>query len=124
MYNNSRITGILNLVSGGLGILQGLIFIVVAIFFFSAIWGYQVVDFGSMNIVGPIYIAIGIVEILFSIVCIIGGVFALKRKHWGWALAGAIAGVWAVFPTGIAAIIFVVMGKDEFKGSSETSAIE
>ena len=49
-------------------------------------------------------------------VAVIVGTFALRRRTWGLALAGAIC---ALFPPhvallGILAIIFVALSKDEF----------
>jgi len=43
----------------------------------------------------------------------IGGVCALKRQHWRWALVGAICS--CLFPfTGIPAVILLVKSKGEF----------
>ena len=60
--------------------------------------------------------AIGAPSIVLGAVAIIGGLYALKRRIWGLALAGAICalfGPWVIL--GILAIIFVVMGKNEFE---------
>ena len=46
---------------------------------------------------------------------IVGGICATKRKKWGWALAGSIATAIVPFPLGIAAIILLVLSKNEFK---------
>ena len=56
----------------------------------------------------------GVIALLMGIMSIIGGIFALMRKAWGVALAGAITALypWGIF--GILAIIFVAMGKQEF----------
>ena len=54
--------------------------------------------------------------IVFGIIAIVGGIYALQRKIWGLALAGSICaliGPW--FILGILAIIFVALGKGEFK---------
>jgi hypothetical protein len=54
--------------------------------------------------------------IVFGIIAIIGGIYALQRKIWGLALAGSICalfGPWALL--GILAIIFVSLGKGEFE---------
>jgi hypothetical protein len=50
----------------------------------------------------------------YAIVALIGGVFALKRKVWGMALAGAICAVISPFALGIPAIIFIAISKQEF----------
>ena len=56
----------------------------------------------------------GIIALLLGIMSIIGGIFALMRKAWGIALAGAITALypWGIF--GILAIIFVALSKGEF----------
>ena len=54
--------------------------------------------------------------IVFGIIAIVGGIYALKRRIWGLALAGsifALIGPW--FILGILAIIFVALGKSEFE---------
>jgi amino acid transporter len=64
---------------------------------------------------------VGMFALLLGIMSIIGGIFALMRKAWGAALAGAITALypWGIF--GILAIIFVAMAKQEFsKPSKET----
>ncbi|MCX6004454.1 MAG: hypothetical protein NT082_02100 [Chloroflexi bacterium] len=45
----------------------------------------------------------------------IGGIFAIKRKVWGLALAGAIATFICCFLFGIISIILTAISKDEFK---------
>jgi len=61
-------------------------------------------------IIGAIFFAIT------ATLALIGGIFALKRKNWGWALAGSIAailGSW--WPIGITATVFTALSRDEFK---------
>ncbi len=50
-----------------------------------------------------------------AILAIIGGVFALKRKSWAMALLGAIALVLTSTLPGVAALVLVIMGRDEFE---------
>lgn len=60
--------------------------------------------------------AIGAPLIVFGIVAIVGGIYALRREVWGLALAGSICaliGPWGIL--GVLAIIFVSLGKGEFK---------
>jgi hypothetical protein len=56
----------------------------------------------------------GAPEIGFGIVAIVGGVFALKRRVWKLALAGAILAIVSMPFLGIPATIFVAKGKKEF----------
>ena len=58
----------------------------------------------------------GLLAIILGTVAITGGIFALRRRIWGLALAGAIC---ALFPPhvavlGILAIIFMALPKGEF----------
>jgi hypothetical protein len=60
--------------------------------------------------------------IILSIVAIVGGVFAIRKRAWGFALAGAICGFIAglafVVPAillGIPAIVFTALGKRKFE---------
>jgi hypothetical protein len=59
--------------------------------------------------------ALGAPLIVFGIVAIVGGIFALRRKIWGLALAGSICALIGPWILGIPAIIFVILGKGEFE---------
>jgi hypothetical protein len=64
--------------------------------------------------------AVGVLLMIIGIVAIVGGSFAIGRRVWGLALAGAIC---ALFPVhvailGILAIIFVALSKGEFDQSA------
>jgi len=52
--------------------------------------------------------------IIIGVLAIVGGVFALRRKKWGWALAGSIAAALVPIPLGIVAIILLALSKNEF----------
>jgi len=55
----------------------------------------------------------GVVVYIPILLAVIGGVMALRRVHWRWALAGATCSL--LFPfTGIPAIILLVKRKGEF----------
>jgi hypothetical protein len=70
---------------------------------------------GFFAVMAAIYILIGIFYALVGALAIVGGVFALRKKHWAWALAGAIGATIVFLPCGIPAIIFVAMGRPEFQ---------
>jgi len=63
----------------------------------------------------PGALASAAVLVILGVLAIAGGVCALRRKGWGWALAGAIAAVIPFFPLGIASTILTVMARDEFE---------
>ena len=64
---------------------------------------------------GGILAAIAIPLIIIGIVAIVGGIYALKRRIWGLALAGSICALIGPWLLGIPAIIFVIIGKKEFE---------
>jgi len=83
------------------------------------IWGITIAVFGGTiaALIGiPWTGAFGIPSIVLGIVAILGGIYALRRRIWGLALAGSICALFIpsiVF--GTLAIIFVSLGKVEFE---------
>ncbi|MBA7616387.1 hypothetical protein ES703_23683 [subsurface metagenome] len=71
-----------------------------------SISGYLVPD--TLGFIGIL------IRFLPAFLAVIGGIYALKRKHWRWALAGSICSL--LFPfTGIPAVILLIKSKDEFQ---------
>lgn len=111
--------GVLNIITGAMHAL-GLIFLIIAIISF---YGVGIRQFLGPDFVPPPglrpYVAIGLIFTVISAAFpVIGGVFALQRRKWGWALAGSIIAMIAIlgtFPLGIASTILVVLSKDEFE---------
>jgi hypothetical protein len=126
--NNAKIGGILSIVAGSLGVLSALMMIVMGVFMVFVMNGemrydsYYPMD-NMVTLMMIIYIISGIIGFVVSALAITGGVFALKKKNWGLALAGSIAGVLAFFPCGVAAIIFTAMSKPEFNEAPAVSAV-
>ena len=99
MNGNSKAGGILILISGVLGIIWGiLIFINLQ---YAYLWEFVLVG--------------GIIELILGIFTVVAGSFAVKQNLWGLALAGALAGIFTFFPTAVAAIILISLGRKEFK---------
>jgi len=90
-----KAAGILSIIGGICGIVAGSIATAITSMF-------------GMEQLGGGFIALGVIAL-------IGGIMSLKRKVWGFSLAGAICALFPVVPLGILAIIFVSMGKKEFK---------
>lgn len=58
---------------------------------------------------------VGIALIALGVAAVIGGIYALLRRIWVLALAGSIITMLVGVPiTGILAVLFVSLGKDEF----------
>ena len=111
------VAGILSIVAGALS----------AILWFFLILGFLMFAISSSNssleIPVDIPFNLGMLSILFLaipfliiwILAIIGGVYALKRKIWGLALAGSIAAIIISWPLGIASTVFTAISKNEFE---------
>lgn len=122
MQNHARVGGVLSIISGALGVFW-LMIVVFFLFLMTYVFGesYYYYDYGTPD---EFYIFVlvfyGIIGLLYTLACVLaiaGGVLALRRKYWGWALAGSIGATLAFFPCGIPAIIFVSLGKPEFEAT-------
>ena len=131
MQNNAKIGGILSIVAGAFAVfyLLGVLFMMLVFsiaetdtrFYYN---GYGYAE-GTFIVMMVVWIAFAAFFILMGVLGVIGGIFAIKRKHWGLALAGAIGGTITFFPVGIPAIVFVALGKGEFEpGSTPVSPVQ
>lgn len=104
--------------AGILNIITGVIGLAVAFTAFFAFFAMTV----TLDIYLPVFadfisgvvLAFAIISLLFSLLILIGGIFATQRKYWGLALAGSIAAVLGLFFLGIPALILVSLSKEEF----------
>ncbi|GEM_PF-470648 len=128
MTNRHTTAGIMSIIAGGIGIVTGLGMAALFVFMFGAIAqetngrGGAAMPADIMKIMQAVYGGFGIVYALIGVLGIIGGIFALKRKNWGLALTGAIAGSIAFYPTGIVGVIFVSLAKSEFETPAPAAA--
>ena len=119
MPNNAKVAGILTIISGAFGVLW-LVWAVFAILMFRFMFSTPFTPFrspvpsGFLTLITIFYAVFGLFFVLVGVLGIVGGVFALNKKNWGLALAGAIAGTVTFFPCGIPAIIYITMAKPEF----------
>ncbi len=92
------IAGLAELASGGLLISSG-----------EFVGGF---DLGTgvhniLTVCGAVWIVLGIIAIL-------GGIFAIQRKHFGLAILGAILGLGGYFIFGLIGIILIAVGRNDF----------
>lgn len=85
---------ILTIITGGLGILAGIVLF--AILQYAYWW----------NIV----LAGAIFELVLGILTAVGGALALKNQDWSLGLGAAVVGILVFFPTSIAALVFLGIG--------------
>jgi len=102
------VAGILGLIISIPGLIIG---VAVAAFGWLAFWA---AGWLSLLLGGPM--------IVLSIIGIVGSIYALRRRAWGLALAGAICALIIALPgiipailLGIPAIVLVVLGRDRFQ---------
>jgi hypothetical protein len=71
--------------------------------------------FSDFPVHAPLLIGIlALIPASFGIVSIVGGIFALQRRMWGWALAGSITTICLSTVLGIVSLVLNVLSKDEF----------
>ena len=109
-----KIGGILAIISGVLGLLG------------TASYSIGLGDVGSgfgkgdmPPFVPSIIFGMPIPAVVIALLALLGGILAIRRKQWRWALAGSIAAALSLIILGIPAIILIAMSKDEFAGNDE-----
>ena len=107
--NKPAIAGILTIISGVLG-LSGIINYAVGL---SDVTGFSKGDMPPF--VPSIIFGMPIPALIITVLALVGGIFALKRKYWAWSLAGSIAATLSFLPLGIPAIVLAAQSKDEFE---------
>lgn len=82
--------------------------------------GSWIVGAGAMSMIAGfdfsgLFLVCGAIFIVFGLLALLGGIFALQRKNYAIALVGAIFSLFTGFLIfGILALIFVILAKDEF----------
>ncbi len=115
--------GICSIVGGSVSLMAGAMTGLIAMLGFagmSGMWGMWRMWGTGMHMVpwGAGLIALWWVPALvLGIIAILGGVSALKRGRWGFALAGAICATLTPmsFVLGVLAIVFIAISRDEFQ---------
>lgn len=85
----------------------------------TAVTEYYMYSIGSgapvtQSAIATVISIIAVSLIVHGIVCLLGGICALRRSVWGLALAGAIFAFFYLLPLGMPAIIFTALAKKEF----------
>ena len=109
--------GILAIVASALGMIGSLFFFALPAFIDSMDEFSSEYDSETLGVVAVVYIVMGVIGLIIGALGIVGGIFAIRRKVWGLALAGAIASSILFYPLGIVAVILISMGYLEFRKS-------
>jgi hypothetical protein len=114
-----KVAGILDIVAGALGLffslMMALWFAVFSIFFPMGSADFHDFHDFPMALMAIFMIPWAILMFTAGILAIVGGIYTLRRKKWGLALAGSVAAFFGSAPLGVAAIIFTVLSKNEFE---------
>jgi hypothetical protein len=109
--------GVLSIVAGSAGLILSVFLLVFGNIIGSSVlrdffpstawqhWGWPFVIVGIFSLF----------SIVIDIIAIMGGIFAIQRKHWGWALAGGICAIIASRALGIVGLVFVALSRKDFK---------
>jgi hypothetical protein len=108
------IAGIINIVSGVLTLLGFFI-----LFGISIATSISVFEFGECELgieyASAILFFISSFLLILGILSIFGGINALRRRRWGWALASSVCALIIELPLGIVSIVLIALSRDEFK---------
>jgi len=106
------VAGILAIISGVLGLIGAICMFIG----FGVTSGALGIPTGYIpEFVPSLVLGMAIPSLLIAILALVGGIYAVQRKRWGWALAGSIAAILAFLPLGIPSLIFAAQSKDEFE---------
>jgi hypothetical protein len=99
--------GILDIIAGSCGIIAAL----------GSVFVGGIIRFvpQAPTFLGPIFAALSVPFALIGILAIVGGIYAMRRKIWGLALAGSIAALFPYWFLGLTAIVLTALSKKEFK---------
>jgi len=85
--------------------------------------GYLPPDFGGIGLFTLLeFKIIAVCAGVVGIIALAGGISSIRRKSFGLSLAGAICAIPSV-PSGILAVIFVALGKREFRAKGKGNGI-
>ena len=98
--------GILDIIAGSCGLIASLVFV--------SLGGIMRFVPDVPTFLFPIFTALAIPIAAIGILAIVGGIYALRRKVWGLALAGSIAAFFPSWILGLTAIVLTALSKNEF----------
>jgi hypothetical protein len=110
--------GILNIISGALGILGSFVYLLIFGFWGGMMGGgyYDGMGYNMMpGFLPGMFMAMGVPTFLIAVLALVGGIFGVRRRYWGWALAGSIGAIIVFLPLGIASTVLTAQSRGEFE---------
>ncbi len=110
------VAGIFNIVSGVSGLFGGFVLALLAVAsgVFLGITAEELAAKVPFALGTGLFVTLALFVLGTSAVAVWGGVHAVRRRGWGWALAGSIASLFVFWPLGVLAVVFTVMAEREF----------
>ncbi len=105
------IGGILILVGGVLTLLTGIGLVASA----GAFDALMIVDFEGFEMIEDILTVCGVIFLILGLIGVLGGVFAIMRKHFGLAVLGGVFALVGWFIPALIGLILVAVSKGEFE---------
>ena len=106
--------GILNIVAGVSSLGGGVVLVIMLVVGGSLSVSQAEVPMAALAAFGALIGVMALFTLGLGVVSIIGGVQAIQRRSFGWAIAGAAASLLAITPLGVASIIFTALSEEEF----------
>ncbi len=120
--SHATIAGVLDIAAGLMALTGGLVLALLAVLGAGVLAAIPEdippLQFVPLALFGPLALLV----LGAAAVCIAGGIAALKRSSWGWALAGAVAALLAFLPLGVVALIFTILAEREFQAQPPQAA--
>ncbi len=105
------IGGVLILLGGVLSLVAGLGLVASV----GALDSLMLIDVEGVNMFEDLLTACGIIFIILGLIGILGGVFAMMRKHFGLAVLGGVFALAGWFIPALIGLILIGVSKDEFE---------
>ena len=117
----ATVGGVMTIISGSFAMIGGIVLMFFAVFFSQLLsWagttsgGFGPTEQDITTLVGLMYGVMGFFLLVLGVLALIGGIYCVRRRLWGLALAGAIAATLSFFPVGVIAVVFTALARPEF----------
>jgi hypothetical protein len=83
-------------------------------------------EYPPWGLISGFIIVCAFLVVIFSVIALIGGIFAIKRKKFGLAVAGSILGIFTIIGAifSIIALFILIISRKEFRRESEINNME
>lgn len=119
--SKSTIAGLLDIGAGVFAVVGALVLVLLAVVGTLAVGCAPDVPEGLWSIPLLFFGGIAVMIVVPGVVSIIGGVAALRRSSWCWAVTGAMAALVAFAPLGLVSLVLTAMAEPELRVMDERS---